>query len=176
MDCEHTNVYIDGSGALAAFAPVPIELDESDHDREDDSEVGGNVQGWVAGPQTISTAARARTTPHDHANVFICTKLAVGAAKRAPFPLDTSARPCRVACMTANTETYAMTLTRGQAEYLLYLVSIGELAMAEHNRTSWLPGGAGDATLMTRYLQAIRGAPSLEQPMRELGAWVRKRD
>jgi len=27
---------------------------------------------------------------------------------------------------------------------------------------------------MTRYLEAMRGAPSLEHPMRDLGAWVRK--
>jgi hypothetical protein len=27
---------------------------------------------------------------------------------------------------------------------------------------------------MTQHLQAIQSAPSLEQPMRELGAWLRK--
>ncbi len=76
--------------------------------------------------------------------------------------------------MTPNTTTYGLTLTRGQADYRLHLVSIAELAIAEHNRSGWLPAGSGDATLMTRYLQTIRGAPSLEQPMRELGAWLRQ--
>jgi len=76
--------------------------------------------------------------------------------------------------MTRNTSTYGLTLTRGQAAHLLRLVSIAELAIAEHYRSGWLPGGLGDATLMTRYLEAMRGAPSLEHPMRDLGAWVRK--
>ena len=76
--------------------------------------------------------------------------------------------------MPAATSTYDLTLTREQAEHLLRLVSVAELAIAEHNRTSWLPSGAGDAALMTRYLDAIRTGPSLERPMRKLGAWLRK--
>jgi hypothetical protein len=40
--------------------------------------------------------------------------------------------------MTPNTSTYRLTLTRGQAEQLLRLVSIGELAIAEHNRSGRL--------------------------------------
>jgi hypothetical protein len=76
--------------------------------------------------------------------------------------------------VTQNTSTYGLTLTREQAEHLLRLVSVGELAIAEHNRSGWLPGGQGDATLMTQYLKAIRTGPSLEQPMRELGAWLRR--
>jgi hypothetical protein len=76
--------------------------------------------------------------------------------------------------MTPTTGTYGLTLTAAQAEHLLRLVSIAELALAEHQRTGWLPGGRGDATLMTRYVQATRGAPSLETPLRDLGAWVRK--
>src|SRR6266851_10207502 len=76
--------------------------------------------------------------------------------------------------MTPSTSTYGLTLTRGQAEYLLLLVSIGELAIAEPNRSGWLPGGSGDAALMTQYLQKIRGAPSLETPTRELGAWLKR--
>ena len=76
--------------------------------------------------------------------------------------------------MTPTTGTYGLTLTRPQAEHLLRLVSVAELALAEHQRTGWLPGGLGDAALMRRYVEATRGAPSLEQPMRELGAWVRK--
>ncbi len=52
-------------------------------------------------------------------------------------------------------------------------MSIAELAIPEHYRSGWLPGG-DDATLMRRYLDALKSAPSLEQPMRELGAWVRK--
>lgn len=39
---------------------------------------------------------------------------------------------------------------------------------------SRLPGGSGDATLMTRYVEALRVSPSLEQPMRDLRVWVAK--
>ena len=67
-----------------------------------------------------------------------------------------------------------MTLTRGQADYLLHLLTIAELAIAEHNRTDWLPTGQGDATLMRTHLQAIRGAVSLEQPLRDLATWLKK--
>ena len=73
------------------------------------------------------------------------------------------------------TPTYALTLSAGEADHLLALVSIGELAMTENNRTGWLPSGRGDATLMKSYLEKIRLAPSLEGPMRELGAWLRQR-
>ena len=67
-----------------------------------------------------------------------------------------------------------MTLTRGQADYLLHLLTIAELVIAEHNRTDWLPTGQGDATLMRTHLQAIRGAVSLEQPLRDLATWLKK--
>jgi len=70
--------------------------------------------------------------------------------------------------------TYRLELTREQADRLLRLVSIAELAIVEHNRTGWLPTGQGDATLMRTYLKA--GGPSLEQPMRELGAWIKQQE
>jgi len=54
-------------------------------------------------------------------------------------------------------------------------VSIAELAIAEHYRSGLLPGGLGDAALMRRYMEAMQGAPSLETPMRELGAWIKQR-
>ena len=76
--------------------------------------------------------------------------------------------------MTPNTSTYPLTLTRGQADYLLRLVTIAELAIAEHNRAGWLPTGQGDATLMRTHLQAIRGAVSLERPLRDLATWLKK--
>ncbi|SRR6266576_2311507 len=76
--------------------------------------------------------------------------------------------------MPAPSSTYNLPLTREQAEHLLRLVSVGELAIAEHNRAGWLPSGAGDATLMKRYLEALRTGPSLERPFRELGVWLRK--
>ena len=50
-------------------------------------------------------------------------------------------------------------------------MSIAELAIPEHYRSGWLADG-DDATLIRRYLGALKSAPSLEQPMRELGAWV----
>ena len=78
--------------------------------------------------------------------------------------------------MTPTTDTYGLTLTRGQADYLLHLVTIAELAIGEHNRTDWLPTGQGDATLMRKHLQAIRGAVSLEQPLRDLATWLRRQD
>jgi len=76
--------------------------------------------------------------------------------------------------MTPNTGTYGLTLTRGQADYLLHLVTIAELAIAEHNRIGWVPTGQGDATLMRTHLQAIRGAVSLEHPLRDLATWLKK--
>ena len=76
--------------------------------------------------------------------------------------------------MTPNTSTYALTLTPARADYLLRLVTIAELAIAEHNRTDWLPTGQGDATLMRTHLQAIRGAVSLEHPLRDLATWLKK--
>ena len=76
--------------------------------------------------------------------------------------------------MTPNTSTYPLTLTRGQADYLLRLVTIAELAIGEHYRTGWLPTGLGDATLMRTHLQAIRGAVSLEHPLRDLATWLKK--
>lgn len=69
---------------------------------------------------------------------------------------------------------YRLPLNRGQADHLLLLVSIGQLAIAEHDRSGWLPAGATDAKQMTQYLQALRGTPSLAQPMAELGAWLRQ--
>ncbi len=72
------------------------------------------------------------------------------------------------------TNTYGLTLTPAQADHLLRMVSIAELAIAEHYRSGWLPGGSGDAKLMQQYVDALKTAPSLEQPMRELGTWVRK--
>jgi len=69
--------------------------------------------------------------------------------------------------------TFNLTLTRGQADYLLRLVTIAELAVTEHYRTGWLPGGHGDDALMRTQLQATRTAASLERPLRELGTWVR---
>ena len=76
--------------------------------------------------------------------------------------------------MTPNTGTYGLTLTRGQADYLLHLVTIAELAIAEHNRIGWVPTGQGDATLMRTHLQAIQGAVSLEHPLRDLATWLKK--
>ena len=75
--------------------------------------------------------------------------------------------------MSSSSTTYNLPLTRGQADYLLRLVTIAELALTEHNRTGWLPDGHGDAALMRRQLEAIRTAASLERPLRDLGTWVR---
>jgi hypothetical protein len=77
--------------------------------------------------------------------------------------------------MTPTTDTYGLTPTRGQADYLLHIVTVAERAIAEHNRTGWLPGGQGDATLMTTHLQAMRGAVSLEHPLRDLATWLKQR-
>jgi hypothetical protein len=67
---------------------------------------------------------------------------------------------------------YTLPLTPGQADYLLHLVTIAELAIGEHNRDGWLPIGHGDARLMWTHLQAIRwGAASLKQPLRDLAVW-----
>jgi hypothetical protein len=76
--------------------------------------------------------------------------------------------------MTPNTSTYGLTLTPRQADYLLHLVTIAEIAIGENYRTGWLPSGHGNDTLMRTHLQAIRGAVSLEQPLRDLATWLRK--
>ena len=76
--------------------------------------------------------------------------------------------------MAPNTSTYGLALTPAQAEYLLRLVTIAELAIGEHHRTGWVPSGQGDATLMRTHLQAIRGAVSLEHPLRDLATWLKK--
>ena len=72
--------------------------------------------------------------------------------------------------------TYSFVLTRGLAEQLQRVVSIGELAIAEHYRTGWLPGGHGDAALMERYIKAMTGAPSLERSFSALSEWLRQED
>jgi hypothetical protein len=72
--------------------------------------------------------------------------------------------------------TFSLVLTQGQAEQLFRLVGLGELAIAEHYRTGWLPGGQGDATLMQTYVKAMAGAPSLERPFGQLREWVRQQE
>lgn len=75
-----------------------------------------------------------------------------------------------------NGPTFSLVLTREQAKQLFRLVSIGELAITEHNRTGWLPGGHGDASLMETYLKAMNGAPSLEHPFGQLREWLRQQE
>ncbi len=70
--------------------------------------------------------------------------------------------------------TYNLPLSSVHAEQLLRLVSIADLAVTEHYRTGWLPGGRGDAELMQRYVEALKTAPSLERELSALGEWVRK--
>lgn len=72
--------------------------------------------------------------------------------------------------------TFSLVLTAGQAEQLFRLVSIGELAIAEHDRTGWRPAGQGDATLMQTYMKAMAGAPSLEHPFGQLREWLRQQE
>ncbi len=72
--------------------------------------------------------------------------------------------------------TYGLTLTRAQADYLLRLVTIAELAIAEDNRNNWVPSGHGDAALMQTQLQATRGAVSLEKPLRDLATWLKQHE
>src|SRR3989442_1249857 len=72
--------------------------------------------------------------------------------------------------------TYSLVLTAGQAEQLNRVMSIGELAIAEHYRTGWLPSGQRDAVLMQQYLQAMKGAPSLELPFSALREWLRQQE
>ena len=70
--------------------------------------------------------------------------------------------------------TFSLVLTREQAEHLNRLVSIGELAIAENYEHGWLPTRSGNAALMTTYLKAVSGAPSLEQPFGQLREWLRQ--
>lgn len=71
-------------------------------------------------------------------------------------------------------DTYALPLTLGQAEYLGVLIGIGELAIAEHNRSGWFPSNAADASQMTRYINALKTLPTIEQPLRGLSVWLRQ--
>jgi hypothetical protein len=72
--------------------------------------------------------------------------------------------------------TFSLVLTAPQANQLQRLVGIGELAIAEHYRTGWLPGGQGDATLMQSWLEVMTGAPSLERPFGQLREWLRQQE
>jgi len=72
--------------------------------------------------------------------------------------------------------TFSLVLTAEQAKQLFRLVSVGELAITEHNRTGWFPGGHGDASLMQTYLEAMAGAPSLERPFGQLREWLRQQE
>ena len=72
--------------------------------------------------------------------------------------------------------TYSLVLTKEQAEQLQRVVSIGELAIAEHYRTGWLPGGHGDAALMQTYVKALQGGPSLERSFSALNEWLRQQE
>jgi len=67
-----------------------------------------------------------------------------------------------------SSESYGLPLTSAQAEVLLRLVTIADLAIGEHNRTGWLPRGLRDTALKFAY-----GSVSLKRPLRNLAAWVK---
>src|SRR5712691_5373956 len=60
--------------------------------------------------------------------------------------------------MNLNPSTYALQLTAAEGDHLLRLVAIGQLALAEHQRSGWLPTRALDATQMSEHVRALSTA------------------
>jgi len=73
--------------------------------------------------------------------------------------------------MTPNTNTYTLTLTAAEGDYLLRLVAIGQLALAEHRRSGWLPARSLDATQMSEHVRALPTVAPIDRPLRALNAW-----
>jgi hypothetical protein len=74
--------------------------------------------------------------------------------------------------MPANTNTYPLTLTAAEGDHLLRLVAIGRLALAEHQRSGWLPARSLDATQMSEHVRALPTAASIDRPLQAFNAWV----
>jgi hypothetical protein len=74
--------------------------------------------------------------------------------------------------MTPSPNTYSLTLTLPEADYVIRLLSIGQLALAEHTRSGWVPARPVDATQMTELVKALRTVAPIDRPIQGLTAWV----
>jgi hypothetical protein len=74
--------------------------------------------------------------------------------------------------MTPNMNTYSLLLTAAEGDHLLRLVTIGQLALAEHQRSGWLPAGSLEATQMSEHLRALPTAAPIDRPLQALKVWV----
>jgi len=74
--------------------------------------------------------------------------------------------------MNLNPRTYALNLTAAEGDHLLRLVSIGQLALAEHQRNGWLPTRSLDATQMSEHVRELSTAAPIERPLQAFNAWV----
>jgi len=74
--------------------------------------------------------------------------------------------------MNLTPSTYALNLTAAEGDHLLRLVAIGRLALAEHQRSGWLPTRSLDETQMSEHVRALSTAPPIDRPMQGFNAWV----
>jgi hypothetical protein len=71
------------------------------------------------------------------------------------------------------TPIYNLPLTADEAHRLLRMVSVADLAIAEHLSNGWLPKLSDDARLMSTYLKQLESGPTLERPLTALRKWLR---
>jgi hypothetical protein len=74
--------------------------------------------------------------------------------------------------MMPNMDTYPLTLTAAEGDHLLRLVAIGQLALAEHRRSGWLPARSLDATQMSEHVRALPTAAPIDRLLQALNVWV----
>ena len=74
--------------------------------------------------------------------------------------------------MNSNPSTYPLNLTAAEGDHLLRLVAIGRLALAEHQRSGWLPASSLEATQMSEHARALSKAASIDRPIQAFNAWV----
>jgi len=74
--------------------------------------------------------------------------------------------------MKLNPSTYALNLTAAEGDHLLRLVAIGQLAIAEHQRSGWLPTRPLDATQMSEHVRALSSVVPIDRPLQAFNAWV----
>jgi len=75
--------------------------------------------------------------------------------------------------MTNPGTSYTLPLNAGEADHLVRLVSIGQLAVAEYDRSGRAPlSRPVDAAHMLDHLKALKLAPSIDPPMQALAAWA----
>ena len=74
--------------------------------------------------------------------------------------------------MDLTPSTYPLNLTAAEGDHLLRLVAVARLALAEHQRTGWLPTRSLDATQMSEHVRALATAAPIDRPLQAFNAWV----